>query len=122
MINYAFISATWLIGIFGVTGALATVAAFVFLGPTAVIAIVGPILQKFIACTWCVVATVFFLSTTGAYWVGRGGEYSRGHIAAIAEVAAGDAKTIASAQEKRGVWKECRARDGKWDQTTGECS
>jgi hypothetical protein len=121
MLHYGFIAATWLIGVFGVGGAAAAVAACVFLGPTAAIAIVGPVFQKFLACIWCVVAVVFFLSTTGSYWIGREGEYSRGHMAAIAGVAAGDAKTIAAAKAKRSVWQECRTRSGQWDQATGEC-
>lgn len=71
MLHTIFITATWLIGLFGVGGAVAAVAGLVFLGPAAVTAIVEPLLAKFIACTWCIVAVVFVLSTTGAYWVGH---------------------------------------------------
>lgn len=121
MIHNLFIGATWLIGILGVAGTAAAVAAVVFLGPAAFIGIVQPILVKFITCMKCVAVTVFVLATVGSYWVGRYGEYKRGHTAAIAEIAAEDAQTIASATEKRNVWSECKARNGQWDQSTGEC-
>lgn len=71
MLHYAFIGATWLIGLVGVGGAIAAVAAGVILGPAVVIPIVQVAATKFIRCTVCVVATVFVLATVGAYWVGH---------------------------------------------------
>ncbi len=70
MIHYVFIAATWLIGLFGVGGAIAIIAGLIFLGPAAVTAIVQPVITKFISCIWCIAFVVFILSTTGAYWVG----------------------------------------------------
>jgi hypothetical protein len=70
MIHYVFIAATWLIGLFGVGGAIAVIAGLIFLGPAAVAAIVQPLVTKFMSCIWCIVVVVFVLSTTGAYWVG----------------------------------------------------
>jgi hypothetical protein len=70
MLHYVFIGATWLIGIFGVGGAITAAVACVMLGPAVVIPIVQSAFVRFIQCTWCVVAVVFVLSTTGAYWVG----------------------------------------------------
>lgn len=121
MLHNIFIGATWLIGILGVTGAGAAVAAVVFLGPAAFVGIIRPILVTFIACTKCVALVVFVIATVGSYWVGRNGEYKRGHVAAIAEIAAEDERTIANATEKRNVWRECKARSGQWDQSTGDC-
>lgn len=71
MLNYAFVALTWLIGLLGVGGAIAVIAASIFLGPTVVIGIVQPMLSRFMACTKCVVATVFVLATVGAYWIGH---------------------------------------------------
>ncbi|MDB5610366.1 MAG: hypothetical protein JWP25_7266, partial [Bradyrhizobium sp.] len=71
MIHYVFVAATWLIGVVGVGGAVVTAVAVVYLGPATVMAIVRPIFAKFLACTKCVVAVVFVLSTTAAYWVGH---------------------------------------------------
>lgn len=121
MLHYIFVSATWLIGGLGITGTIVAVIATVFLGPTAVIAIIGPFISRFISCSRCVAAAVFVLSTVGAYWVGHHGEYRRGYDAAISNIAAEDAAAIGSALAKRDVWKECRAKNGTWDQTTGSC-
>ncbi|MBN9007228.1 MAG: hypothetical protein J0H40_17660 [Rhizobiales bacterium] len=63
--------AAWAIGILGVGGAVAVVVAAVFFGPTVVIGIIQPILTSFLACTRCVVATVFVVATIGAYWLGH---------------------------------------------------
>lgn len=62
---------SWAIGILGVGGVVAAIAAAIFLGPTVVIAIVQPAFSRFLACTKCVVATVFVLATVGAYWLGH---------------------------------------------------
>jgi hypothetical protein len=63
--------AAWAIGVLGVGGAIAAAAAAIILGPTVVIAIVRPIVTRFLACTQCVVATVFVLTTVSAYWLGH---------------------------------------------------
>src|SRR5579859_1871655 len=121
MLHTLFIGATWLIGTLGVTGACVAVAATVFLGPTAAIAIVQPFVSRFLACTACVIATTFILATVFAYWVGREGEYDRGYAKAIAEIAAENEAALSRATAARGVWQQCRAKNGEWDQTTGEC-
>lgn len=66
-----FIAATWLIGLFGVGGAVAMIAAVIFLGPAAVVAVIEPLIAKFMSCLWCIVAAVFLLATVGSYWVGH---------------------------------------------------
>jgi hypothetical protein len=70
-LHSVFIAASWLIGLLGVGGVVAAIAAVVFLAPAAVQAIVVPIFKRFIECTWCIVVVVFVLTTTGAYWVGH---------------------------------------------------
>lgn len=60
-----------LIGTFGVGGAACFIAGMVFLGPSAMMAIVQPILTKYLECTKCLVATVFVLAAVGAFWVGH---------------------------------------------------
>ncbi len=122
MLHYIFVCATWLIGTLGVVGAAAAVAGTVFLGPAAMMAIVQPILARFITCARCVATVVFVLSTVGAYWVGHHGEYGRGHKAALAEIAAEDSAAIGRATEMRKTWRGCRDRGGHWDQTEGTCS
>jgi hypothetical protein len=47
--------------------------------------------------------------------------YQSGYDAALSDIAEENAETIARAVEKRNVWKDCRARDGSWDQSTGRC-
>lgn len=71
MLHYVFITATWLIGIAGIGGALAVAGAVVVLGPAVVIPIIQTIAARFIRCTVCIVVTVFILATVGAYWVGH---------------------------------------------------
>lgn len=71
MLHWVFIIATWLIGIFGVTGAIVAIVAFLYLGPAVVIPIVTSAFERFIKCIWCVVAVVFVLATVGSYWVGH---------------------------------------------------
>jgi hypothetical protein len=65
------VTLTWALGALGVTGTIAAIAAVIFLGPTAVMAIVQPILSRFLACTACIVASAFLLSTIGSYWLGH---------------------------------------------------
>lgn len=121
MLHHLFIALTWLIGVIGITGAIALIVGVCLLGPAAVTAIVGPVLAKFLACAWCVAAVVFVLATVGAYWVGHHGEYRRGYNAALSAIAAEDAGAIAAATAQRNVWRDCRNRNGQWDQTTGTC-
>jgi hypothetical protein len=71
VIHYIFIGLTWALATFGVVGAIAAIAATVYLGPATVLAIIEPLFAKFVACTKCVVAVVFVLATVGAYWVGH---------------------------------------------------
>lgn len=111
---------TWIVSIVGVLGIGGTVAAFIFF-PTVAVPVVEKITQAVLACKVCLVVGALVAVALGSYWYGRHGEYSRGHMAAIAEIAAEDAKTLANATEKRNVWKECRARNGTWNQSTGEC-
>jgi hypothetical protein len=70
-LNSLMTTAAWAIGALGVGGAIAAAVAAVVLGPTVVIAIVQPILTRFLACTKCVVATVFVLAMVGFYWLGH---------------------------------------------------
>lgn len=121
MLHNLFIGLTWLIGGLGVVGTVAFIAGLIILGPVAVRAIVVPIVEGFFACTKCVAAAVFVLATVGAYWVGHHGEYRRGYDSALAAIAAENAAAVARATELRNVWRECRDRNGQWDQTTGSC-
>lgn len=111
---------TWVLSIVSVLGFAGTVAAFIFF-PTVAVPIVEKVTQAVLACKACLVVAALVAVALGSYWYGRRGEYSRGHTAAIAEVASEDAATLAKATEKRAVWQECRARDGAWNQSTGEC-
>jgi hypothetical protein len=63
--------AAWALGTLGVGGVIAAIVAAVIFGPTVVIAIVRPIVERFLACTKCVIATVFVLATVAAYWLGH---------------------------------------------------
>lgn len=67
--------------------------------------------------------------TAGVIALGAGGTaivwhhkiYQSGYDTALADIAEDNAETIARAVAKRNVWKDCRARNGQWDQTTGKC-
>lgn len=122
MLNTVMVVLTWAIGVFGVGGAAVATVAVVALGPAAVLAALQPILSRFFACSRCIAAVVFVLAAVGAYWVGREGEYERGHRAALAEIAAEDEGAIGEATALRETWKACRGRGGQWDQTAGHCS
>lgn len=67
MIHTLLITLTWLIGIFGTGGALAFVAGVVWLGPSATLRIVEPLL----ACAKCLIAIAAVIAVVGAYWIGR---------------------------------------------------
>jgi hypothetical protein len=71
MLHSVMVWASWAIGIVGVTGMVACIVAMIWLGPVVVNAIIGPIFSRFIACTRCVVAVVFVLTTIAAYWLGH---------------------------------------------------
>lgn len=121
MLHFVFVAMSWLIATLGISGAAAAAAAAVYLGPAAALGLFGRLLAGFMACTRCVVAAVFVLATVGSYWVGRHGEYARGHHAALAEIAEENQAAIARATELRGAWRDCRSRNGQWDQSTGSC-
>lgn len=91
MIHHVFVGLTWALGAFGVTGTLALIAALVFLGPTAVIAIVQPVLTRFLACAVCVRTVVFIVAALGAYWLG--------HYEAKRECRAEEANSLLRAQQ-----------------------
>lgn len=71
MLHYLMIGLTWLIGIFGIAGAVAVIAACIWLGPAVVGAIIGPLLSRFVACTKCILVVVFLLATIASYWLGH---------------------------------------------------
>lgn len=111
---------TWVLGTLATFGGVGTAVAMIFFPLTA-----APILQKIVSavigCKSCLIVTAFVVVAIGSYWYGHAGEYDRGHAAAIAEIAAENADTIARATEKRTVWRDCKVRSGQWDQSTGEC-
>lgn len=111
---------TWVLGVVSALGIGGTVAAFIFF-PT----IAAPILEKVttavLACKTCLIVAALVGVALGSYWYGRHGEYDKGHVAAIAEIASEDAATIANARSARNAWKECRDKSGTWDQTKGRC-
>lgn len=115
-----YVIATWILGAVGVLGVAGTVAAFIFFP-----AVAAPILEKvtatLLACKTCLVIAALVGVALGSFWYGREGQYDRGHAAAIAEIASEDAGAISDALTMRNVWKECRARNGAWNQATGDC-
>lgn len=115
-----YIIATWILSIVSVLGVAGTVGMFVFF-PTVAAPIAGKITAAVLACKTCLVVAALVAVALGSFWYGREGQYDKGHAAAIAAIASEDAATIASALTKRNVWKECRARNGAWDQATGAC-
>jgi hypothetical protein len=115
-----YVIATWILSIVGVLGVAGTVAAFIFF-PAIAAPIAAKVTQAVLACKTCLVIATMVGVALGSYWYGRHGEYDKGHAAAIAAIASEDASVIANALEKRNVWKECRARNGIWDQATGDC-
>lgn len=111
---------TWILGVVGTLGVAGTVAAFIFF-PAIAAPIASKITTALLACKTCLVVAALVGVALGSFWYGREGEYGKGHKAAIAEIASENAETIASAVACRNVWKECRARNGVWDQATGDC-
>lgn len=111
---------TWLLAIVSVLGVGGTIAAFVFF-PTVAAPILEKVTAAILACRTCLVVAALVAVALASFWYGREGEYDKGHAAAIAAIASEDAATLKAATEKRAAWQECRARDGTWDQTRGEC-
>ena len=111
---------SWILGIVSVLGVAGTVAALVFV-PAIAVPIIERIVRVLLGCAVCMWVSLLIFTALGSYWYGRHGQYERGHTAAIAEIAAEDQAAIARAVEKRAAWKECRASNGTWDQTTGDC-
>lgn len=111
---------TWILGIVSTLGIAGTIAALVFF-PTVAMPILEKVVAVLLSCKPCLYALAFVVSVTASYWYGHHGEYHRGYDAALSAIAAEDDAAIQRATEKRTVWKECRARDGQWDQSTGEC-
>lgn len=111
---------TWILGVVSVLGVGGTVAAFIFF-PAVAAPIAAKVTQAVLACKACLVVAALVAVALGSFWYGREGEYGKGHTAAIAEIAGEDAAALANATAKRNVWKECKARDGTWNQSTGVC-
>jgi hypothetical protein len=112
---------TWVLGAVATLGVGGTIAAFVFV-PTIAAPALAKVTETLLGCTKCLVVAAFLAVALGSYWYGRHSEYDKGHIAAIAEIAAEDEAALARAVETRGVWEKCKARSGTWNQSTGECS
>lgn len=114
------IALTWILTIVGTLGVGGAIAAFVFFP-----AVAGPIIAKVVevmlGCKPCLIAAALVIVALTSFWYGREGQFDKGHTAAIAEIAAEDAATIARATEKRAEWQKCRSGGGAWDQTTGRC-
>lgn len=111
---------TWVLSVVSVLGVAGTIAAFIFF-PTIAAPILAQVTRTLLSCKPCLVAGLVVVTALASFWYGREGEYDKGHTAAIAAIASEDAAALARAVEKRNLWKECRARQGEWDQTTGEC-
>lgn len=115
-----YVIATWVLSIASVLGVAGTIAAFIFV-PSVAAPILAKVTTAVLACKTCLVVAALVAASLGSYWYGRHGEYDKGHRAAVAEIASEDASVLKDATAKRALWQECRARSGKWDQTTGEC-
>lgn len=71
MIHVGMVALSWALGAFGVAGTVAVIVAVVYLGPATVLAIVQPLLSRFIACMTCVVVVACTLAIVAAYWLGH---------------------------------------------------
>lgn len=111
---------SWILGIVSVLGVGGAIAAFIFF-PTVVAPIVEKVLAVLLACKPCLIAAALVAVALASFWYGRDGQYDRGHTAAIAEIAAEDAGALKNATAARALWKECKQKNGEWDQSTGEC-
>lgn len=111
---------TWVLSVVSVLGVGGAIAAFVFF-PTVAAPILSKVTEWVLACKTCLVIAALVIVALASFWYGREGEYDKGHTAAIAQIAAEDATALRQATEKRAVWQECRARNGEWNQSTGDC-
>lgn len=111
---------TWILGAVSVLGVGGTIAAFIFF-PTVAVPVLSKVTEAVLACRVCLEIAACVALALGSFWYGYAGRYERGHAAAIAEIASENAIALKDATEKRAVWKECVARSGTWDQTTGAC-
>lgn len=114
------VALSWILGIVSAFGIGGTIAAYVFF-PTVAVPVIEKIFASVLACKACLIALAFVVSVVAAFWYGHHGEYAKGYDAALSAIAAEDSAAIQRATEKRSVWKECRARDGEWNQSTAEC-
>lgn len=114
------ITLTWVLGVVGFLGLGGTIAAFIFF-PAIAVPIVEKITAAVLGCKTCLLVAAAVALSLGSFWYGYVGEYEKGYHAALIAIASEDAKAIQAATEKRAVWKECRARNGEWDQSKGEC-
>lgn len=67
-----------------------------------------------------IVGPLLVLGTLYGVWHHK--VYTKGYDAALAAVARADARAVGKATEYRNAFKDCRARNMAWDQTTGKCS
>lgn len=111
---------TWVLAAVSTLGIGGSIVAAVFF-PTVAMPILERIVGRVLDCKACLIALAFVVSVVASYWYGHHGEYARGYDAALEAIAAEDDAAIQRATEKRSIWKECRARNGEWDQSTGEC-
>lgn len=111
---------TWVLGVVGTLGVGGAIAAFVFF-PTVAMPIAKGVVEVVLSCKPCLWVALVVAVAIGCFWYGRDGEYDKGHIAAVAEIAAEDEKAVANALAKRTEWEECRQSNGAWDQSRGEC-
>jgi redox-regulated HSP33 family molecular chaperone len=72
--------------------------------------------------TKILVAAGLIAAMLTAYGVWHHKVYQSGVHDTLVAIARADAKVIARATEYRNAWKNCRALEKKWDQTTGGCS
>lgn len=72
--------------------------------------------------TKLIVAGALALAAIGAYGVWHHKVFRAGYARALADIAAEDQRAIGSAIELRQVWKDCRARGGRWIQSDGRCA
>lgn len=112
--------ATWILAITSVLGVGGTIAAMVFF-PTVAAPLLEKVVQWLLGCAVCLWVALVVFSSLGSYWYGYHGEYKKGYDGALSAIAAEDSEAIQAATEKRSVWKECRQKNGEWDQSTGEC-
>ncbi|MCK1676658.1 MULTISPECIES: hypothetical protein [unclassified Bradyrhizobium] len=72
--------------------------------------------------TKLIVAGSLALAVLGAYGVWHHKVYRAGYDRALADIAAEDARAIASATELRSTWLACRKAGRRWMQSEGKCA